>query len=65
MAVTEKRIGNIEKTLTRQDEQIARLFSDVSAIREMFVHVRGMFIGAIIIIILLQVGFLDALKLMM
>ena len=40
MAVTEKRISNIEKTLTRQDEQIARLFSDVNEIKEMFVSVK-------------------------
>ena len=65
MAVTEKRIHNIEKTLNRQDEQIARLFSDVSAIKTMFAQVKGMFIGVIGIIVLLQVGLLDALKVFM
>tara|TARA_R110002012_G_scaffold99117_1_gene237034 strand:+ start:278 stop:475 length:198 start_codon:yes stop_codon:yes gene_type:complete len=65
MAVTEKRIHNIEKTLNRQDEQIARLFSDVSAIKTMFAQVKGMFIGGIGIIVLLQVGLLDALKVFM
>jgi len=72
MAVNEKRINLIEKKMVLHDEQIARVFSDITDIRDshnemvkMFVHVRGMFIGGIIIIVLLQVGVLDAIKLMM
>ena len=68
MAVTEKRISNIEKTLTRQDEQIARLFSDVNEIKEMFVSVKGMWKGALIVMVGLggiQLGVFDALLKMM
>jgi len=72
MAVNEKRINLIEKKMVLHDQQIARLFSDVTTIKDnhnemvkMFVHVRGMFIGGIIIIVLLQVGVLDAIKLIM
>jgi len=48
MSVTEKRIQNIEQTLTRQDEQIAKLFSDMSEIRGMFITVKGMWKGVLI-----------------
>jgi hypothetical protein len=68
MAVTEKRIINIEKTLTRQDEQIARLFSDVTEMREMFVSIRGMWKGALIVMVGLgsiQLGVFDVLLKMM
>ena len=51
MAVNEKRINNIEKTLTRHDEQIARLFSDMNEIKEMFVSVKGMWKGALIVMV--------------
>jgi|TARA_R110000765_G_C18795578_1_gene593057 hypothetical protein len=34
MAVTEKRINNIEETLIRQDEQVARIFSDLTDIKK-------------------------------
>ena len=34
MAVTEKRIGNIEKKMVLHDEQIARVFSDITDIRD-------------------------------
>ena len=68
MAVTEKRISNIEKTLTRQDEQIARLFSDVNEIKEMFVSVKGIWKLALIVMVGLgsiQLGVCDALLKMM
>jgi len=68
MGVTEKRIVNIEKTLTRQDEQIARLFSDVTEMREMFVSIRGMWKGALIVMVGLgsiQLGVFDVLLKMM
>ena len=59
-----ERIINIEKTLIRQDEQIARLFSDVNEIKEMFISIKGMWKGAIVVMALLgtiQLGGFEAL----
>ena len=72
MAVTEKRINLIEKKMVLHDEQIARLFSDVTTIKEthnkmvkMFVQIKGILIGVGGLILLQTVGVLDALKIMM
>tara|TARA_B000000475_G_C15842860_1_gene384669 strand:- start:16 stop:225 length:210 start_codon:yes stop_codon:yes gene_type:complete len=48
MAVSEKRIVNIEETLVRQDEQIAKQFSQINEMREMFISIKGMWKGLII-----------------
>ena len=72
MAVTEKRINRIEQTLVRQDEQIARVFSDITDIRDsqqdmlkMFAQFKGILIGGVVIFIALQVGLLEAFKIVM
>jgi len=72
MAVNEKRINLIEKKMVLHDEQIARLFSDVTTIKEthnkmvkMFVQIKGILIGVGGLILLQTVGVLDALKIMM
>jgi len=72
MAVNEKRINLIEKKMVLHDEQIARLFSDVTTIKEthnkmvkMFVQIKGILIGVGGLILLQSVGVLDALKIMM
>ena len=48
MAVSENRIVNIEETLVRQDEQIAKQFSQINEMREMFISIKGMWKGLII-----------------
>ena len=48
MAVSEKRIVNIEETLVRQDEQIAKQLSQINEMREMFISIKGMWKGLII-----------------
>tara|TARA_R100001244_G_scaffold2138_1_gene3357 strand:- start:84 stop:302 length:219 start_codon:yes stop_codon:yes gene_type:complete len=72
MAVNEKRINLIEKKMVLHDEQIARLFSDVTTIKDthnkmvkMFVQIKGILIGVGGLILLQSVGVLDALKIMM
>jgi hypothetical protein len=72
MAVNEKRINLIEKKMVLHDEQIARLFSDVTTIKDnhnkmvkMFVQIKGILIGVGGLILLQTVGVLDALKIMM
>ena len=72
MAVTEKRINRIEQTLVRQDEQIARVFSDITDIRDsqqdmlkMFAQFKGILIGGVVIFIALQVGLLEAFKIVL
>ena len=72
MAVNEKRINLIEKKMVLHDQQIARLFSDVTTIKEthnkmvkMFVQIKGILIGVGGLILLQSVGVLDALKIMM
>ena len=76
MAVTEKRIGNIEKKMVLHDEQIARVFSDITDIRDsqhqmilknekLFAQFRGILIGGVVIFIALQVGLLEAFKIVM
>jgi len=69
MAVTEKRINNIEKTLIRHDEQIARAFSDITDIRSsqqsmvrMYAQFRGILIGGVVIFVALEIGLMDAIK---
>ena len=72
MAVTEKRIGNIEKKMVLHEEQIARAFSDLTDIRDsqhdmlkMFAQFKGILIGGVVIFIALQVGLLEAFKIVM
>jgi len=76
MAVTEKRIGNIEKKMVLHDEQIARVFSDITDIRDSqhdmvlrhgkwFAQFKGILIGGVVIFIALQVGLLEAFKIVM
>ena len=72
MAVNEKRINLIEKKMVLHDDQIARLFSDVTTIKDnhhkmvkMFVQIKGILIGVGGLILLQTVGVLDALKIMM
>ena len=76
MAVTEKRINLIEKKMVLHDEQIARVFSDVTDIRDsqnamllkhgkMFAQFKGILIGGVVIFIALQVGLLEAFKIVM
>ncbi len=69
MSVTEKRINNIEKTLIRHDEQIARAFSDITDIRSsqqsmvrMYAQFRGILIGGVVIFVALEIGLMDAIK---
>tara|TARA_Y100000758_G_C15665794_1_gene280133 strand:- start:119 stop:319 length:201 start_codon:yes stop_codon:yes gene_type:complete len=65
MAVTEKRIGNIEKTLIRHDEQIAKLFSEVVEVKQIVTFSKGMLKGALAILIFLGIadlGLLDSLR---
>ena len=65
MAVTEKRIGNIEKTLVRHDEQIAKLFSEVVEVKEIVTFSKGLLKGAFAILIFLRIadlGLLDTFR---
>ena len=69
MSVTEKSINNIEKTLIRHDEQIARAFSDITDIRSsqqsmvrMYAQYRGILIGGVVIFVALEIGLMDAIK---
>ena len=69
MAVNEIRINLIEKKMVLHDEQIARVFSDITDIRDshqsmvkMFAQFKGILIGGVVIFVALEIGLMDAIK---